>query len=46
VAERRPTALVLGVWLGLLRTIQDAWGLACLADSCTAGTMDEFFILG
>ena len=27
----------------LLRTIQDAWGLECLAESCAAGTMDEFF---
>ena len=27
----------------LLRTIQDAWGLDCLAESCAAGTMDEFF---
>ena len=27
----------------LLRTVQDAWGLDCLAESCTAGTMDEFF---
>jgi phosphatidylinositol-3-phosphatase len=27
----------------LLRTIQDAWGLDCLAESCSAGTMDEFF---
>jgi acid phosphatase len=27
----------------LLRTIQDAWGLDCLAGSCSAGTMDEFF---
>lgn len=27
----------------LLRTIQVAWGLDCLADSCAAGTMDEFF---
>jgi hypothetical protein len=46
VAERRPTALVLGVWLVLLRTIQDAWGLACLADSCSAGTMDQFIVPG
>lgn len=30
----------------LLRTIQDAWGLACLAESCSAGTMDEFFAGG
>jgi phosphatidylinositol-3-phosphatase len=27
----------------VLRTIQDAWGLDCLAESCAAGTMDEFF---
>jgi hypothetical protein len=27
----------------LLRTIQEAWGLDCLAHSCTAGTLDEFF---
>ena len=27
----------------LLRTIQEAWGLDCLAESCAAGTMDEFF---
>jgi phosphatidylinositol-3-phosphatase len=27
----------------LLRTIQDAWALDCLAESCSAGTMDEFF---
>jgi phosphatidylinositol-3-phosphatase len=27
----------------LLRTIQDAWGLECLAESCAAATMDEFF---
>jgi len=27
----------------LLRTIQAAWGLDCLAESCSAGTMDEFF---
>jgi acid phosphatase len=30
----------------LLRTIQDAWGLDCLAESCSAGTMDEFFSPG
>jgi acid phosphatase len=27
----------------VLRTIQDAWGLGCLAQSCNADTMDEFF---
>jgi hypothetical protein len=27
----------------LLRTIQEAWGLDCLGESCTAGTLDEFF---
>lgn len=27
----------------LLRTIHDAWSLDCLAESCSAGTMDEFF---
>jgi hypothetical protein len=27
----------------VLRTIQEAWGLDCLAESCAAGTMDEFF---
>jgi phosphatidylinositol-3-phosphatase len=30
----------------LLRTIQDAWGLDCLAGSCTADTMGEFFSAG
>lgn len=30
----------------LLRTVQDAWGLDCLAESCSAGTMDEFFSPG
>lgn len=28
---------------GVLRTIQDAWGLACLAESCSARPMEEFF---
>lgn len=27
----------------LLRTIQDSWGLACLAESCAANTLGEFF---
>jgi hypothetical protein len=27
----------------LLRTIQEAWGLDCLGESCEAGTLDEFF---
>ena len=27
----------------LLRTIQDSWGLACLAASCAANTLGEFF---
>ncbi len=27
----------------LLRTIQDAWGLGCLAESCKANNMGEFF---
>lgn len=27
----------------LLRTVQDAWGLGCLAESCTANTLGEFF---
>jgi hypothetical protein len=27
----------------LLRTIQDGWGLPCLAESCTANTLTEFF---
>jgi hypothetical protein len=27
----------------LLRTVQDAWGLDRLAESCAAGTMDESF---
>jgi hypothetical protein len=27
----------------LLRTIQDAWGLDCLAESCRANTLAEFF---
>jgi hypothetical protein len=27
----------------LLRTIQNAWGLGCLADSCTANDLREFF---
>lgn len=27
----------------LLRTIQDAWGLDCLAESCSANTLGEFF---
>jgi phosphatidylinositol-3-phosphatase len=27
----------------LLRTIQDAWGLPCLANSCTANDLGEFF---
>jgi phosphatidylinositol-3-phosphatase len=28
----------------LLRTVQDAWDLDCLAESCSAGSMDEFFV--
>ena len=28
---------------GVLRTIQDAWGLPCLAESCSARPMREFF---
>jgi phosphatidylinositol-3-phosphatase len=27
----------------VLRTIEDAWGLGCLAESCPAKAMDEFF---
>lgn len=27
----------------LLRTLQESWGLECLAESCTANTMGEFF---
>jgi phosphatidylinositol-3-phosphatase len=27
----------------LLRTVQDAWGLGCLANSCSAKNMGEFF---
>ena len=27
----------------LLRTIQDSWGLACVAESCAANTLGEFF---
>lgn len=27
----------------LLRTVQDAWGLGCLAESCSANTLGEFF---
>ncbi len=27
----------------LLRTIQDAWGLGCLANTCTANNLAEFF---
>jgi hypothetical protein len=27
----------------LLRTIEDAWGLGCLANSCAANTLAEFF---
>lgn len=27
----------------LLRTIQDSWGLVCLAESCAANTLGEFF---
>lgn len=27
----------------LLRTVQDAWGLGCLAESCTANTLGVFF---
>jgi Phosphoesterase family len=30
----------------LLRTIQEAWSLDCLAESCAAGTMGEFFGTG
>ena len=29
---------------GVLRTIQDAWGLGCLAESCDARPLDEFFV--
>jgi phosphatidylinositol-3-phosphatase len=28
---------------GVLRTIEDAWGLGCLAESCSAAPMREFF---
>ncbi|HET8785262.1 MAG TPA: alkaline phosphatase family protein [Candidatus Limnocylindrales bacterium] len=28
---------------GVLRTIEDAWGLECLAESCDARPLDEFF---
>jgi hypothetical protein len=28
---------------GVLRTVQDAWGLDCLARSCDASPLDEFF---
>ena len=27
----------------LLRTIEDAWGLPCLANTCHANAMAEFF---
>jgi hypothetical protein len=27
----------------LLRTLQESWGLECLAESCTANTLGEFF---
>jgi phosphatidylinositol-3-phosphatase len=27
----------------LLRTVEDAWGLGCLANSCAANDMREFF---
>ena len=28
---------------GVLRTIEDAWGLDCLASACDARPLDEFF---